>query len=227
MESIKESSVYPLKKNPVKRTTCMRPKNVSLLEEDFVLEAASNKELSGHYSLYKSQCISCYESFSNEKMIFINCKLRGYRRYNHGAMNKNNVPMCCNCFDKWKSIKDTCIHCRGPCCKQEINKKDYPFKFVVSKELIDGKWIKMSIKAIPIRFNKKKKKFRERKASIEMKSLKKKKKLKKALVVELLSCGFNKINACNLVNECIKYGVKLKIHLWRNKINKVINEEYK
>ena len=222
-ESPKE---YP--KESTKKTNksiSQRPKHIPSIEEDFILKVASNKKLSCYHNQRKSQCISCYESFLDGEMIFINCKLRGYRRYKHGVMNKTNVPVCGTCFDKWKSISDTCIHCRGHCCKQEIKKKDYPFKFVGLDELIDGEWVKMSDDIIPIRFRKKKKSFAQREVDIEIKRSKKKEKIKKKLLVELVSCGFSKRQAKNLITECSRYRIKLTLHLWKNKINEVIRDE--
>ena len=160
-------------------------------------------------------------------MNFVNCKLRGYRKYTYGVMNKANVPVCVACFEQWMSKNDTCLHCRGPCCKQEIKKNDPdPFKFVGLDELIDGEWVQTSKDLIPIRFRKKKKCFAQREVDREIKRLKKKKKIKKTLFVTLVSCGFNKKQTSNLINECAKDGIKLQLHLWKNRINAMIREEY-
>ena len=226
MATIQKDITESPKESPKKthnRSISQRPKHISSLEEDFVVRVTSTKNLSHHQDGHKSLCMCCSESFLDGDMNFINCKLRGYRKYNYGVMKTANVAVCVACFEKWMTRSDTCLHCRGPCCKQEIKKNNDPFKFVGLDELIDGEWVQMSDDIIPIRFSKKKKSFAEREVDREIKLLKKKKKIKKTLLVELVSCGFNRRQANNLINKCAKDGIKLKLHLWKNRINTLVS----
>lgn len=201
MASKKQSS----KKKTRKRSRTTGPKYMSILEEDFVLQFGPNRSINITQQKTNSKCIVCFEEKASDTMIFINCKKRGYRMHPLIRMNcetnricEGENPLCKVCHHRIK--QKPCPNCRGPCCKKNLKSRRYP---------------------------KKKKCFAERMVHKERLRKKREKKIKKTILMDLMGVGFKRRTARDLIYHCASEGIKLKLHLWRRRIDTIIyNQMY-
>jgi len=56
---------------------------------------------------------------------------------------------------------------------------------------------------------------------------KRKEKIKKTILIDMVGVGFKRRTARDLISQCASEGIKLKLHLWRRRINNIIyNQMY-
>ena len=189
MTSTKQSSP----KKTGKRSRTNGPKYMSILEEDFVLQFGPRRTMTIRHQKPTSKCIICLEEHDGDKMIFINCKMRGHRSHPLGRMRSGENALCSACHHR---IRDTsCPNCRGPCCEKYLKSRRYP---------------------------KKKKCFAERMAHKERLRKKREKKIKKTILMDLVGIGFKRRAARDLISHCVGEGIKLQLHLWRRRIDYLV-----